>query len=277
MSHIPRKRFGQHFLTDPFIIDRIVALINPQTSDQLVEIGPGLGALTLPVLRSAKRLSVIELDSDLVPLIKKACHGLGDLTVYAEDALTFAWDRLTKVDVKSDASVRILKSDGHKLRVFGNLPYNISTPLLFHVLEYAHYIQDMTFMLQKEVVERLTAAPGSHAYGRLSVMVQYQCSVVQWLTVPAQAFSPPPKVESAMVHLVPYVTPPYIADDPLLFAELVKLAFGQRRKTLKNALKNRVDEKMWEMVAIDHQQRAEMLSVQNYVELSNVITRHFAA
>lgn len=263
MSHIPRKRFGQHFLTDAHVIDHIVALINPQISDQLIEIGPGLGALTLPVLRLVKQLSVIELDFNLIPLIKKACDGLGDLTVYAEDALTFAWDRLTK--------------SPHQLRLFGNLPYNISTPLLFHMLEYAHYIKDMTFMLQKEVVDRLAAAPGSHAYGRLSVMIQYQCSVVRWLTVSAQAFSPPPRVESAIVHLVPHDVLPYVAEDPLLFADVVKLAFGQRRKTLKNALKDKMDEKMWGMVDIDNQQRAQTLSVQNYVDLSNALSRHFAA
>lgn len=259
----PRKRFGQHFLIDPMIIEHIIAYINPQPSENLVEIGPGLGALTLPILKKVKNLSAIELDMDLAAKLPQLCKGFGEITIYPEDALTFDFEMLVKK---------------HKpLRVFGNLPYNISTPLLFHLLTYANNIQDMHFMLQKEVVDRLAAHPNSKDYGRLSIMVQYHCDVDALLTVPGSAFDPPPKVSSAIVKLTPYQTLPYEALNLPLFKTLVKQAFSKRRKTLKNALKNWMAPEIWELTSLENQRRPETLSVKDYVELSNVIHRHSTA
>lgn len=255
-AHItPRKRFGQHFLTDASIIEQIVAFIDPKPEDMLVEIGPGIGALTVPMLKKAKKITAIELDLNLIPLLEDACRGHGDLLVYAEDALSFDFNQLLEPVI----------------RVFGNLPYNISTPLLFHLLGYAERIQDMHFMLQKEVVDRLAAPPDSPSYGRLSVMIQYHCRVLPLLLVPPTAFLPPPKVESAVVRIKPYASPPYLAANYPLFEDLVRHAFGMRRKTLKNALKKWVKPETWEMLGIDSQLRPEVLSVEDYVKLSNAL------
>lgn len=254
---IPRKRFGQHFLRDKAIIQRIVAAIAPQSNEHLIEIGPGQGALTIPLLKQVKQLEVVELDRDLIPELKMHAQAFGDLMIYSADALSFDF-----------ASV---KKDNRLLRVVGNLPYNISTPLIFHLLEYAHIIADMVFMLQKEVAERLAAPANADDYGRLSVMVQYHCRVDVLFDVPPSAFYPPPQVQSSIVRLTPYSTPPYIAHDYQLFADIVKQAFGQRRKTLRNSLKQIVDDAVWTHVALHSDLRPENLQVKDFVAISNAL------
>ncbi len=189
LAHVPRKRFGQHFLHDQGILRRIVECISPQPGERLVEIGPGEGAMTLPLLRAAKKMTAIELDRDLIEPLREKSRGVGELDIINADVLTVDFGAL---------------ADGQPLRIVGNLPYNISTPILFHCLDYASSITDMHFMLQKEVVERMAAAPGSKVYGRLSVMLQFRCSVEPLLEVPPSAFRPPPKVDSAIVRLTPF-------------------------------------------------------------------------
>lgn len=257
MQHIPRKRFGQHFLRDQMIIQRIIDAIHPSTRDHLVEIGPGQGAMTVPLLKEVKQLEVVELDRDLIPELERRTERLGKLTVYSADALEFDF-----------ASI---KQDDRKLRVVGNLPYNISTPLIFHLLTYSAIISDMVFMLQKEVALRLAAQPSTDDYGRLSVMVQYHCAVELLFDVPATAFYPPPQVKSSIVQLTPYPTPPFPANDYKLFAEIVKLAFGQRRKTLRNSLKELVSDDAWAHINIHSNLRPENLSVQDFVAIANAM------
>ncbi len=254
MSHRPRKRFGQNFLHDPAVIGRIVAAISPAGSDQLVEIGPGQGAITLPLLQQAGRLVVVELDRDLVGPLQARCADLGELTVYNADALRF--DFCTLVGAAP-------------LRIVGNLPYNISTPLLFHLLTQHNCIRDMHFMLQKEVVERMAATPGSRQYGRLSVMLQYRCEVIHLFNIGPGAFTPPPKVESAFVRLVPYAHPPVQVNDELVFEQLVRQAFSQRRKTLRNALRGMLEAEAISALGIDPVARAETLSVSDFAVLAN--------
>ena len=206
--HQARKRFGQNFLTDQNIIDKIISAVAPVPGQNLVEIGPGQGAITGPLLERCKQLNVVELDRDLIPLLEqKFCQHPG-LCIHQGDAL--------KTDFKQ------FYSDGQPLRIIGNLPYNISTPLLFHLLIFNQYIDDMYFMLQKEVVDRMAATSGEKHYGRLSVMVQYFCSVQPLFPVPPRAFRPVPKVESAIVQLRPYTEPPYVANDPKLLSKLVR-------------------------------------------------------
>lgn len=253
--HIPRKRFGQHFLCDQAIIHRIIAALNPKPNEHLIEIGPGQGALTLPVLKEAHQLEAIEFDRDLIPELERRCHKAGDLHIYSQDALEFDF-----------ASV---KKDERLLRVFGNLPYNISTPLIFHVIAYAPIIADMLFMLQKEVAERMAAQADADDYGRLSVMVQYHCEVELLFEVPADAFYPPPQVKSSIVRLVPYREYPYRAQNYALFDSIVKHAFGQRRKTLRNSLKKIIDDDTWAHIPIRSDLRPENLSVKDFVEISN--------
>ena len=253
--HTPRKRFGQHFLRDQAVIHRIIAAIQPEVSQHLIEIGPGQGALTLPMLKKIKQLDVVELDRDLIPELQARCHHAGVLHVHEADALEFDF-----------ASV---KQDARLLRVFGNLPYNISTPLLFHLLEYTQIVSDMVFMLQKEVAERMSAEPSTEHYGRLSVMIQYHCQVELLFDVPPQAFHPPPQVQSSMVRLTPYRTLPHPADNYTVFAEVVKQAFSQRRKTLSNCLKGMVTDAMWDELHIASNLRPENLSVQEFVAISN--------
>lgn len=252
----PRKRFGQHFLHDKHVVQQIVDLIAPRINDHLVEIGPGMGALTAPVLKKIGTLHVIEIDRDLIPLLEARCQSIGKLFVHEADALEF--DLLTLKNNK-------------KLRLFGNLPYNISTPLIFHLLKYAELITDMHFMLQKEVTDRLAAPPNTTHYGRLSVMVQYHCQVTQLFDVPPGAFHPPPKVYSSIVRLVPFPTLPFVARDYGLFEQLVKQAFAQRRKTIRNCLKTMVSDDIWQQVDIDSSRRGEELTVEEYVKLSNLL------
>lgn len=256
--HQARKRFGQHFLRDPLVIARLVAAIRPQTGDRLVEIGPGLGALTQPLLAAVGEMDAIELDRDLLEPLRTRCADQGDLRLHQADALNFDF--------------AALRGDGHRLRVMGNLPYNISTPLLFHLLDYAAHLQDLHLMLQREVVARMAAAPGEEAYGRLSVMLQYRCQVMDLFTVPPEAFRPPPKVWSAVVRLIPHQIPPVVVQDERRFAELVRRAFAQRRKTLRNALRGLMDTTAIEAAGVDPGVRPEMLGLAAFAALSNICT-----
>jgi len=254
LSHRPRKRFGQNFLHDPAVIGRIVAAINPSGRDLLVEIGPGQGAITVPLLQQAGRLAVVELDRDLVGPLQSRCADLGEFTVYNADALRFDFCAI---------------AGDSPLRIVGNLPYNISTPLLFHLLAQHRCIRDMHFMLQKEVVERMAAIPGSRQYGRLSVMLQYRCEVIHLFNIGPGAFNPPPKVESAFVRLVPYTRPPIQVNDVAVFEQLVRQAFAQRRKTLRNALRGMLEADAISALGIDPVARAETLSVSDFAVLAN--------
>ncbi|OCG14423.1 16S rRNA (adenine(1518)-N(6)/adenine(1519)-N(6))-dimethyltransferase [Gilliamella sp. wkB292] len=255
-GHFARKRFGQNFLHDDYIIESIVAAIQPKSDQALVEIGPGLAALTVPVSKYVDHLTVIEIDRDLAsrlidnPLLKNK------LTVIEQDALTFNFNELNQ-------------QLGKPLRVFGNLPYNISTPLMFHLFEYANIIDDMHFMLQKEVVTRLVAAPNSKDYGRLSVMAQYYCQIIPVLEVPPTAFKPAPKVNSAVVKLIPYKQKPYLVDDVKILSRITTEAFNQRRKTIRNSLSNMFTTDQLIELDIDPNLRAENLSVQQYCKLAN--------
>ncbi len=253
-SHRARKRFGQNFLIDQGVIERIVAAINPRGEDNLVEIGPGQGALTGLLLAANPRLTAIELDRDLAALLRAKFAAYPDFRLIEQDAL--------KIDFNGLAG-------GRPLRVVGNLPYNISTPLIFHLLAHAGIIRDMHFMLQREVVERMAAEPGSKSYGRLSVAVQYLCRVDYLFGVPPGAFFPAPKVESAIVRLSPHAIKPMEASDPARFFELVNLCFQQRRKTLRNNLKPWARDHDLDALGIDLGRRPETLSVAEFVELSN--------
>lgn len=257
--HVARKRFGQHFLNDKQIIQRIVDAIMPSPDQHLVEIGPGQGALTLPVLKRSGKLDVIELDRDLIFPLKTRCAEKGNLIIHQADALQFDFSQLI--------------TDEQPLRLIGNLPYNISTPLIFHLLTYSANIRDMHFMLQKEVVDRMAARPGTHAYGRLSIMVQYHCRVTSLFNVGPAAFDPPPQVDSSIVKLVPHREFPYQALDYLHFAHLVKMAFAHRRKTLRNCLRDIVTDDDWENVHLDSKLRPEQLSLGEYVKLSNSLVK----
>jgi len=251
--HPPRKRFGQHFLVDRHYIDRIVAALDPQPGDNLVEIGPGLGALTGPLLERVERLTVIEIDRDLAAHLA-ATYPAERLMLRTADALEFDYGSL-----------------GPDLRIVGNLPYNISSPLLFRLALYDAVVRDITVMLQKEVVERMAAAPATPEYGRLSVMLQVRFRIERLLTVPPGAFRPPPKVESAVVRLTPLRDArPDLADEAL-FARIVAAAFGQRRKTLRNALKTLADEATLERAGIPPGARGETLSVADFVRLANAL------
>ncbi len=251
-THKHKKRFGQNFLHNPRVIDRIVKAIRPQPTDHLVEIGPGEAAITLPLARSGAKVDVIEIDRDLIPRLEALFAPFDNVTLHAADALTFDYSTL----------------DPKPLRVVGNLPYNISSPLLFHLLDYREHLRDMHFMLQKEVVERIVTRPGSKTYGRLSVMIQYYCEAEYLFTVGPGNFNPPPKVDSAIVRLTPRPFPVQ-AEDETLLSELVKQAFSQRRKTLRNTLKGWLDDTDFEALGIDPGLRAEALPVADFVRLAN--------
>ncbi|HKK06001.1 MAG TPA: 16S rRNA (adenine(1518)-N(6)/adenine(1519)-N(6))-dimethyltransferase RsmA [Gammaproteobacteria bacterium] len=260
----PRKRFGQNFLHDGRVIERLLGAIAPRPGQRLVEIGPGLGALTAVLLPRLGSMDVVELDRDLLPHLESACAGLGELRVHQADALTFDFCSLASGPGASGPGAE-------RLRVVGNLPYNISTPLLFHLIDQLACIHDMHFMLQKEVVDRLAAEPGSGAYGRLSVMVQYHCRVEKLFGVGPGAFRPPPKVDSAVVRLVPHPSPPVTVDDPAALSRVVARAFGQRRKTLRNALKDTLDAAAIEAAGIDPGWRAERLTLTQFAALANAL------
>ncbi len=250
-QHQARKRFGQNFLIDYPLIIKLFQSIHAQPNDRMIEIGPGLGALTRPILANIKELTVIELDRDLIPILSS----LENLTIVHQDVLT--------VDFHS------LKIDERKLRIVGNLPYNISTPIIFHLLAVADIIKDMHFMLQKEVIDRMAATPDDSEYGRLSVMVQRYCQVIPLLTIPPTAFNPAPKVTSQFVRLVPYETDPYGIESDETFFEVVKCAFSMKRKTLRNTLKPLFTQEEIESCGIDSSLRAEKLSVAEFTALAN--------
>jgi 16S rRNA (adenine1518-N6/adenine1519-N6)-dimethyltransferase len=254
-SHIPRKRFGQNFLRDDGVISRIAGAIHPQPSDHLVEIGPGQGALTESLIGSGCQLDVIELDRDLVPGLLAAFSIHSRFKLHSADALKFDYASLA--------------AGGEQLRVVGNLPYNISTPLIFKLLENATIIQDMHFMLQLEVVERLAASPGSKAWGRLGIMAQYQCQVEHLFDVPPEAFNPPPKVQSAIVRLSPWQTSPWPDCDQATLRQVVQAAFAQRRKTLRNNMKGIIDGDRLEALDIDPGARAETLELTQFIDITN--------
>lgn len=251
-AHRARKRFGQHFLTDPGVIDAIVRSIRPAPEDLIVEIGPGYGAITDLLAKSAGHLHAIELDRDLASRLRQRFADRANVTIHEADALSFDYARL-----------------GDRLRIVGNLPYNISTPLLFHLLRFRDRILDMHFMLQKEVVQRMAASPGSKAYGRLGIMLGCYLSVEALFDVDREAFDPPPEVTSAVVRLDPLPPEAFVISDEAGLSTLVTTAFMQRRKTLRNALKKLADAADFAAVGIDAGLRPERISIGEYVRLSN--------
>ncbi len=259
MRHIPKKRFGQNFLRDGNIIRSCVEAIRPQADDLMVEIGPGLGALTQPLLKVLNHLHAVELDRDIVGWMESH-YPASKITIHNIDALKFDFTTLLAASRPEE-----------KVRVVGNLPYNISTPILFHLLEGVAHITDMHFMLQKEVVERMVAAPSTSEYGRLSVMLQYRLQMEYLFTVPPESFDPAPKVESAFVRAIPHATLPYPATDEVLFAKVVMAAFGQRRKTLRNTLKGLLDDAGFAALNIEPQLRAENLGLEQFVSIANYL------
>ncbi|MDP5133204.1 MAG: 16S rRNA (adenine(1518)-N(6)/adenine(1519)-N(6))-dimethyltransferase RsmA [Paraglaciecola sp.] len=256
LGHTARKRFGQNFLHDLYVIDQIVSAINPKNGEHLVEIGPGLGALTEPVCEQIDALTVVELDRDLAARLRTHPFMASKLTIVETDALKFDFSTLL--------------NDDKPLRIFGNLPYNISTPLMFHLFSFATKVQDMHFMLQKEVVNRLAAVPGNKNYGRLSVMAQYHCQIMPVLHVPPEAFNPPPKVDSAVVRLIPHKVKPVtvLSEDSL--HTVCAQAFNQRRKTIRNSLKDSLTEQQIMALNINPDLRAENLSLQQFALLADV-------
>lgn len=254
MHHVARKRFGQNFLVDPQVVMEIIHAIHPEKNDLLVEIGPGLGALTRPLLQSLNHLHVVEIDRDIVESLRRE-FSEKNLTVYSADALEFDFPML-----------------GKKLRVVGNLPYNISTPILFHLSQFTASIRDMYFMLQKEVVARMVARPSTPDYGRLSVMLQYRFEMEQLFIVSPECFRPAPKVESAVVRMIPRRQPMIEANKEKLLAKVVSAAFSQRRKTLRNTLRNYLKPEDYMALEIDPGLRAENLSVKQFVAIASSLS-----
>jgi len=254
VKHRARKRFGQHFLTDPGVIDAIVDAIRPGPEDTVVEIGPGLAAITAPLFSRAGTMHLVELDRDLAARLRQQYGDEPRVTIHEADALQFDFAAL-----------------GDQLRIVGNLPYNISTPLLFHLLEQRSHIVDMHFMLQKEVVARMAAQPGSKAYGRLGIMLGCYFDIEALFDVERTAFDPPPDVTSAIVRLTPLPPGTYDIHDAAKLSRLVATAFSQRRKTIRNSLKQVVDEETLEFVGIDPGLRPEAISIAQYVELANTL------
>ena len=262
MQHAPRKRFSQNFLVDRHYIGRIVDAIDPRPGDTLVEIGPGRGAMTRALLERTEHLSVIEIDRDLAGQLQSE-FDTSRLTVIVADALT--------------VDLRAIAGDGQRLRIVGNLPYHISSPLLFHCAQYADSLVDCTFMLQAEVVDRMAAAPATAEYGRLSVSLQSLFDVTRLFGVPPGAFFPVPAVDSAIVRLVPLDSgrrPPIV--DRATFDACVAAAFGQRRKVLRNALRPLADAALLESVSVDPGARGETLAVDDYVRIANAISARSA-
>jgi 16S rRNA (adenine1518-N6/adenine1519-N6)-dimethyltransferase len=249
-----KKRYGQHFLHDPGTIERIVRAIDPRPGDRIVEVGPGRGAITVPLLAAAGSLDVIEIDPDVVPRLEERCAGVGHMQLHLADALEFDF--------------RALRGDGPALRLVGNLPYNISTPLLFHFVAQLDAIASMHFMLQKEVVARMAAAPASKDYGRLTVMLQWRYHIEALFEVPPEAFEPPPRVTSAVVRMLPWPVP--AALDAGVLETLVRVAFSQRRKLLRHTLGRWLEERRFGG-AFDLQRRAEEVPVAEYVALAQAV------
>lgn len=251
MSHKAKKKFGQNFLVDQNIIADIVSAIRPVADDNMVEIGPGLGALTRPLLKRLNYLHVVEIDRDIIARLKTD-YPQDKIIIHEGDALELDFAKL-----------------GAPLRIVGNLPYNISSPLLFHFAEYTERITDMHFMLQNEVVERMVASHSTKAYGRLSVMLQYRFFMEKLLDVPPESFRPAPKVDSAIVRMIPLPAEQILVRNETLFAAIVAAAFGQRRKTLRNTLRSYLQESEFTTLNIDPQLRAENLSVADFVRVAN--------
>ena len=258
IQHQARKRFGQNFLVDQHIIGQIVAAIGPSAEDNLIEIGPGTAAITEHLVKHCPSMKVVELDRDLVSFLTEKFADYPDFSIFSGDAL------------KTDFAQF---HDGRQMRLVGNLPYNISTPILFHLLKNRTLIKDMHFMLQREVVDRLSAAPGNKTYGRLSIMVQYHCRVMPLIPVPPSAFRPAPKVQSAIVRLKPHTTKPCVAENEELLSQIVSLGFQQRRKTLRNGLRAYAEHLVGIDEIVDLSRRAEQLSVADFVALSNHINQ----
>jgi 16S rRNA (adenine1518-N6/adenine1519-N6)-dimethyltransferase len=258
-QHKARKRFGQNFLIDQQVIGQIVTAINPSSDDNLIEIGPGMAAITEHLVKLCPSMTLVELDRDLIEFLKRKLIDHPSVSIINGDALKTNFGEFYQ---------------GEKLRLVGNLPYNISTPLLFHLLDTKEYIRDMHFMLQREVVDRLSASPGEKSYGRLSVMIQYHCRVMPLIPVPPSSFNPAPKVQSAVVRLTPYDEPPHKAENPELLSKIVSLCFQQRRKTLKNCLNSYAQYILSDTNTVDLTKRPEQLSVAEFVDLSNCINRH---
>lgn len=260
-KHHPRKRFGQNFLRDAQVIQEIIAGLQLKPDDKVVEIGPGLGALTKPLLNSIHKLEVIEFDRDLVLELKQfALQGdfQQKLIIHEADALKFDYAKLAG-------------DDHRKIRLIGNLPYNISTPLIFHLLKYCSIIHDMHFMLQQEVVDRMAATPNHKSYGKLSVMIQYACKVQSLFSVSPQSFYPKPKVQSAIVRLLPYASPPHPVKNLERLREITGAAFNQRRKTLSNSLKAYLNKEDFTILGIDSGNRPEQLTVEEFVRIANYL------
>jgi 16S rRNA (adenine1518-N6/adenine1519-N6)-dimethyltransferase len=253
MKHKARKRFGQNFLTDPLVIQRIVDSIAPAPGQLMVEIGPGQAALTRPLAESGVDLHLVEIDRDLAALLVRMFHGNPGVAVHVGDALKMDFGKI---------------SGGRPFRMVGNLPYNISTPLLFHLLQWSELLIDMHFMLQQEVVRRMAATPGSKAWGRLSIMCQYRCEVSPLFTVQPDSFTPAPRVQSAIVRLVPHREPPVHIESMDSFQRLVNQAFSMRRKTLRNSLRQLLSSSAIESAGIDPGLRPEALSLQQFADLS---------
>ncbi|MDP3537529.1 MAG: 16S rRNA (adenine(1518)-N(6)/adenine(1519)-N(6))-dimethyltransferase RsmA [Azonexus sp.] len=253
-GHVARKRFGQNFLVDSGVISAIVSAINPQRTDTVVEIGPGLGAITEPLMARLDHLHVVEIDRDLIARMKRQ-HTPERMTIHEGDALAFDF-----------ASI------GRELRLVGNLPYNISTPLLFHLAEYVGIVRDMHFMLQKEVVERMVAVPGESDFSRISVMLQYRFHLEWLIDVPPESFDPPPKVQSAVVRLIPKDAADLNAKSQQKLSQVVQAAFSQRRKMLRNTLKGTLSDAGFTELGIPMTCRAEDVSVEDYVRIANYLT-----
>ena len=257
----PRKSLGQNFLQDANIINKIVASLNITDLDTVVEIGPGRGALTEVILKKSSQLHLVEFDYDLVRFWQQRAETLPQLEVHGVDVLKFDFNTIIK-----DATV--------PLKIIGNLPYNISSPVLFHLMKYADHIHSQIVMLQKEVVDRMASQPGSKQYGRLSVMLQQRYTIENLFTVPPGAFFPPPKVDSAIARLTPLAKIDHPVDNHDDFSKLVKQAFGQRRKTIRNTLKGLLTSEQIESLDIEPSARAESLSVKNFTELTNLYSRN---
>lgn len=257
--HKARKRFGQNFLHDHGVIRRIVACIGPKKGQRIVEIGPGKGALTEGIISVTERMDVVELDRDLIPILKVNLFRFPELTVHEADAMKFDFTSL--------------RTEEQAIRVVGNLPYNISTPLIFHLLSQADAIEDMHFMLQKEVVDRLAARPGDSLYGRLSVMAQYYCAVESLFIVGPESFDPAPKVDSAIVRMTPHKTLPYQVNNIKMLEDMVRIGFQQRRKTLRNNYKGVLDNDDFAALNIDPTLRPERLDVEDFVRITNYVLK----
>ncbi|MEO6364793.1 MAG: 16S rRNA (adenine(1518)-N(6)/adenine(1519)-N(6))-dimethyltransferase RsmA [Luteimonas sp.] len=253
--HRTKKSLGQHFLHERGVVEKIILAVEPKPGDRIVEIGPGLGALTLPLLKKHGALTAIEFDRDLLEPLTHAAREMGCLTLIPADVLNVDFTAL---------------AGGQPIRLVGNLPYNVSSPILFHALAHAAAVRDMHFMLQKEVVDRMAAGPGSKVYGRLSVMLQAYCDVTPLFDVGPGAFRPPPKVDSAVVRLVPRAADRVGVEDPARLAGVVRAAFGQRRKTLRNALQHVADVAMIEAAGLRPDARAEQIEVAGFIRLANL-------